>query len=467
MKFKSPLLYIIGASLLFGSCTKELQQDNQQAIGDVNAFTTIDHVQYGVNGAYGMLSTYVNDVYKSALVSDELKIGPDNGGAGALTFRYQYGSDATTGGDVIAGYGGYYSLIDQVNRVLPHVYDVQGGTQARKDQLQAYLLGLRGFAHFCLLQSFAKNYDPAGLGIAVVTSVSTSAKPSRNTMAETITQIETDLNTAKNLLPAVTSANFSDTVLNKLNIAAIQARVSLYKKDYASAITYATEVISSGIRPLATPVNYPGIWTDFNSLNNPNNEVLFRIRLLQSSVLGSLWTSTGGTIFLSPSDKLYDSYGANDIRRDIFIGTTGGNRYVNKHYQSDRGGRIVDLKIFRTSEMYLIRAEANARKASPDITAGAADLNAVRAQRITGYTNESFASAATLADAVLLERYKEMCFEGFRIFDLKRNNLPVQRNASDASPAWQTLPANSDLFTFPIPRAAISANPNIQQNPGY
>ena len=38
---------------------------------------------------------------------------------------------------------------------------------------------------------------------------------------------------------------------------------------------------------------------------------------------------------------------------------------------------------------------------------------------------------------------KELCFEGFRFFDLKRNNLPVQRNATDASPAWQTLPAGN------------------------
>lgn len=468
MNFKKPLLYIVGASLLFGSCTKELQQDNPQAIGDANAFQTIEHIQLGVNGAFGALATYTDDIYKSALVSDEVKLGPDNGGAGALTYRYQYGSDATSGGDVIAGYGDYYAMIDQINRVLPHVYTVAGGTQARKDQLQAYLLGLRGFAHFCVLQSFAKNYDPAGLGIAVVTQSTASGQPSRNTMAESIGQIENDLNTAKNLLPAVTTANFSDTVLNKVNIAAIQARIALYKKDYASAITYATEVISSGIRPLATPADYPGTWTDLNALNNPNNEVLFRIRLLQSTALGGLWTNTGGSIFISPSDKLFESYEATDIRRDIFIGTTGsGNRYVNKHFQSDRGGRIVDIKIARTSEMYLIRAEANARKASPDVAAGTADLNAVRTQRITGYTNETFPSATALADAVIQERFKELCFEGFRIFDLKRNNLSVQRNASDASPAWQTLPAGSDLFVFPIPRSAILANPNIQQNPGY
>jgi hypothetical protein len=468
MNLKNSFLYILGAGLLFSSCSKELQQDNPQAIGDDNAFQTMEHVQLATNGAFGGFSNYSTDVYKSALVSDEVKLGPDNGGAGALTYRYQYGSDGTTGGDVIAGYGGYYGMIDLINRTLPHVNTVSGATQARRDIVQGHLLGLRGMAHFQLLQAFAGNYDPSALGIAVVTQSNAAAKPARNTIAESLTQIENDLTTAKNLLPAVTSANFSDTVLNRLNIAAVQARVALYKRDYTAAITFATEVISSGIRPLATPANYPGIWTDVSPLNNATNEVLFRIRLLQSTALGGQYTNTGGSIFISPSDKLYDAYGTGDIRRDIFIGTNGaGARYVNKHYTSDRGARIVDIKVARTSEMYLIRAEAHARKATPDLTAGAADINAVRTQRIIGYTPVVFASAASLADAVIQEKFKELCFEGIRIYDLKRNSLPVQRNASDASPAWQTLPANSPLFVFPIPRSAILANPNIVQNPGY
>jgi hypothetical protein len=87
--------------------------------------------------------------------------------------------------------------------------------------------------------------------------------------------------------------------------------------------------------------------------------------------------------------------------------------------------------------------------------------------RIDGYVDETFSTAQELVNAVLEERFKELCFEGHRFFDLKRNNLPVQRNASDASPEWQTLPANSYRFVFPIPQAAMLANPNMEQNDGY
>jgi hypothetical protein len=181
-----------------------------------------------------------------------------------------------------------------------------------------------------------------------------------------------------------------------------------------------------------------------------------------------LWTTTGGNIYISPSSKLENSYVANDQRLAAFIGTNAsGGKYVNKFFSSSRGGRVVDMKACRTAEMYLIRAEAYAKKASPDVTLGAADLNFLRSKRITGYANQVFASATDLFNAVIEERFKELCFEGFRIFDLKRNNLPVQRLAADASAAWQTLPAGDYRFVFPIPNDELLANPQMVQNDGY
>ena len=284
-------------------------------------------------------------------------------------------------------------------------------------------------------------------------------------MGEVMSRIDTDLSDAKAALSDVTISDFKDTVMNKINIAAYQARIALYKRDYAAAVTYATEVINSGVKPLATGTGFGGIWTDEN-----DSETLFRVRYATSidGAIGTLWTATGGQVYIAPSDKLVSSYDANDIRRPAFIDTNAaGNVYVNKFYESSRGGRVVDLKACRISEMYLIRAEAYAKAGSPDLIAGTADLNLLRSYRITGYVDENFSNATDLVTAVLEERFKELCFEGFRLFDLKRNNLPVERLASDASPAWQTLSASSPLFVLPIPSDEISANPNVIQNEGY
>ncbi len=458
-------LSLISVAVL-SSCDKELDQQDPGSFSDANAFLTISDVQLGTNGAYGRYGAYLNDIYTSALTSDEGKIGAGNNGQGQLTYRFQYTSDATAGGDVTAAFAQYYSMIDQINRVLPFVPTVKSANaaeDARRPILQGQLLALRGIAYLSLLELYSPRYNASEpLGVPVVTTSNPLAKPARSTQAQVIAQIESDLSTAKGLLPAVTVATFSDTVMNKINIAAYQARVALFKQDYPAAVTFATEVITSNVKPISSGAAFSGIWTD-----NSTSELLFRIRYATSTALGGLFTTTGGLIYIAPSDKLVASYDNADIRKAAYIGTTGGNNFVNKYFTSSRGGRVVDMKCIRTAEMYLIRAEANAKLATPNLVAAAADVNTVRTNRITGYVPVTYTTAAVALDDILLEKFKELAFEGLRFKDLKRNNRDVQRLASDANPAWQTLLATSPLFTYPIPNSEILANPNVVQNPGY
>lgn len=461
-------LYIFcGGLLMLASCKKQLDRQPTDYFTPVNAYQTLAHIQLGTNEAYNRYGAYTNDMYINALLSDESKLGKDNAGQGALTYRWQYGADGTTGGDVTAAWGSYYAMIDQINTVLDFIpkVTVTAGEVGRRDIVKGQLLALRAIAHFSLLEMYADRYDPTKLGIPYMTKSSVLGRPARNTIGEVVTNIEKDLSDAMTLLPAVTAATFTDTVMNQINVTGYRARIALYKRDYQAAINYATTVINSGVRPLATGANYTGIWTDANT----NQEVLFRRRNATSTSVGGLWTTTGGLIYVAPSDKLVAALSdPNDARKAVTIGGSAANGYyVNKFYTSSRGGRVVDMKAMRIAEMYLIRAEAYAKLASPDIAAGTADLNTVRAARITGYVPVTFPDAASLISAVLDERFKELAFEGFRWFDLKRNNLPVARLASDANPAWQNLPANSPLWVLPIPRYELDANPNIVQNPGY
>ncbi|MEN9964167.1 MAG: hypothetical protein RL582_1262 [Bacteroidota bacterium] len=466
MKYNKFLLIIAAAAVGFSSCKKDLDQQPTDTFSEANAFLTLNDVQLGTNAIYGRYGAYANDMFVSALLSDEAKLGADNSGGGALTYRYQFASDNTTGGDVIGAWGSYYSVIDQVNRVLPKVPTVTAtpSEEPRRNILKGQLLAMRAIAHFGLLQAYCKNYNPTeSRGVPLLLTSNPVGKPARNTMGEVMAQIEADLNAARTLLPGVNPGDFRDTVLNRVNVSAYQARIALYKKDYDAAINYATEVIDSRVKPLVSGGQFQAIWTD-----DVSSEVLFRIRYATSTAIGGLWTTTGGNVNIAPSDKLAASYSPNDIRLETYIGTNAsGNNYLNKFFTSSRGGRVVDMKACRTAEIYLIRAEANARKSTPDLAAAAADLNALRSNRITGYTNETFASASVLIDAIMLERYKELAFEGFRFWDLKRNDLPVNRLASDASADWQTLPVGNYRFVLPIPNSEILANPNIRQNDNY
>jgi starch-binding outer membrane protein, SusD/RagB family len=298
-----------------------------------------------------------------------------------------------------------------------------------------------------------------------MTTSSLLGTPSRNTSGQVVAAIENDLTTARPLLGAAPSAaSFDDKFINVITVDAIRARVALYKGDFAAAETLAGSVIATNVRPLATGANFNGIWTDAVT----NAEVLLRLRRGGQS-LGANYTTSSGQVYLSPSDKLNNILAANDIRKAAYIATVSGKRVVNKFYTSAAGARINDMKAIRIAEMYLIRAEARASKASPDLAGATQDINDLRAQRITGYVAvPTFASQSIAISEIMDERFKELCFEGFRFYDLKRRGMDMVRLASDVDNTnWLTLPASSHRFQFPIPASEILANPNMVQNANY
>jgi hypothetical protein len=169
-----------------------------------------------------------------------------------------------------------------------------------------------------------------------------------------------------------------------------------------------------------------------------------------------------------PSIKLKTQYSRTaDIRFPSFFGSAGNDTSIVTKYPGNASGPAINhLKAIRISEMILIKAEANAEL--DQLALVAQDVNLVRRNRITGYTDVAFATKDEALAAVMNERYKELAYEGFRFFDLKRKSLPVERLTVDVQSAnWQTLPANNFRFAFAIPASEIFANPATQQNPGY
>lgn len=461
MKFN--IKKIIAASTLviaLASCKKELDLKPSDYFTEDKAYLTVEDVQAGVTAAYARMGAYTSNIYASALLSDEARLGAGNAGQGALTYRYQTNSGD---GAITGAFGAFYSVIHQVNTVLRYVDNVSGDASLKAD-LKGQLLGLRAVCHYYILESYSGRYNASGVGVPFCTTTDIFALLGRGTMGETLSKIEADLTAAQSLLAATTSTNFSDRIFNKINLTAFQAKIALYKGDYDAAINYATTVINSGIKPIVSGTAYSGIWTDVNQ-----NEILFRVIYPTSTVMGGMWSTLAGDSYIAPSDKLTNAYTTGDNRKAIFIGTVGGNRIVKKYYTSSRGGLVVDMKMIRTAEMYLIRAEAYAKATTPNITAGANDLFELRKKRFTPVPTvaPTFASSGDLLTAVLDERFKELCFEGTRFFDLKRNYLPVARLASDAGSSWLGLDKDNFRFLLPIPAEEIQANPKMTQNPGY
>ena len=110
-----------------------------------------------------------------------------------------------------------------------------------------------------------------------------------------------------------------------------------------------------------------------------------------------------------------------------------------------------NIGLIRLAEMYLIRAESNARLNTSVGASVLADYNRIRSR-----AGLAAATGTITVDQILLERRLELAHEGFRIHDIKRTKQKVVDFNFDA-----------DKLVFPIPFREIELNKALVQNPGY
>jgi hypothetical protein len=457
------VILALGLVSTFG-CEKNIDLRPTDLIDASAAYQTVADLEAGTIGSYSNIS-YENSLFIGSIMTDEVRWAVDNNSRNyGLPHKWQIDPG---NGDVTSAWGNLYNVIDRVNRALA-VADGLSGDQALKDRDKGELLAIRAFCHFELLRFYAPTYDAAALGVPIMLQSSVLGQPARNTFGETIAQVKADLAAAKSLIPAsYTVADF--TRFTRLAVSALQARVALYEKNYDDAITYSSDVIAA--KPLATVAQYPSIWTDAST-----TEIVFALkRSSNTGYVGTLWRDTNNDVFFSPSykeidlfDKTADIRYNTFIKQDLTIASPREQWLVIKYPGQTATNKFNNVKVLRTSEMYLIRAEAYAAK--NNITSGAADLNALRANRITGYTAQTFATTAALTDAVYTERMKELFCEGHRFFDIRRRNLTITRDDRDlvtGTSIPKILTPTDRNYQLPIPQAEIFANKSILQNPNY
>jgi hypothetical protein len=548
---KKRIVFLSLFAILF-SCNDATEIVQEGELNDQRLFTNVDNMQLFLNETYDRLAIE-NDIQVSSLLSDEVAIG------GALTVNdTQRFFVVSTNGSADAIWATHYNLINYCNRVIrgatyftPPAADV-----ADYNSILAQARALRAFAHFELMVYFSEDLsDASGLGVMLLDRVPvTTDDIPRATNGELFSFIENDLAFAQANLGTplagstpVTSAN-SYKYINQNFINAFRARMYLYRKDYAQALTYADAVI--GARPLATstftlPANYPATsdvippsgagtgsttinvspttapaqavqralytidqWTSASAptyrkmwVDSDQGELLFAIdRPNNKTNFSSRYNTNGsyitGAVLYDMGRNLFNLYtqplggGAQDFRRWSFVdrsatisatpatATRIGEQIVIDKYPGKTGAHTAnDVKVFRASEIYFIKAECLVRNGN---LAGAATLiQQVRQARnyITGATvpTPSYANATEAFADILLERRKELAFEGHRYIDLKRLGADAgvpgtDRDATDGANSNAISPLNILLgdyrFTLPIPQAEININPLIQ-NPGY
>jgi hypothetical protein len=479
-------LFLVSLCVLWStSCRDYLEFEETDLIAGDIALRTVENNESAIIGAYGAVNNAM-DILLNAVFSDEVKTAGEFYNA-STTHEWKYGPADVGLRDSYTAIDPQYQVIDRVNRVLALIEtadSTRNGDNVLRRRLKGEALFLRALAHFDLYRYYGAKYSANSLAMPYMEE-STMAAQARIVTSEYFQKLNRDITDAKALLPATTAD------INRANVVAangLHARIALYSENWADAETYATAYINAV--PLASLATFPGIWTDANTAEQAYRIVRTSTQPSTNPRLGSLFRATSasatniGTVTWTTSDKLYDSYSATDIRRNAYFTTNAtlaaANRpnpsrpglIINKYAGGNFGTateNLVNSKMMRTSEMYLIRAEARAEQNKiSGANSAESDLNTLRAARITDHVDITLSTKDQAISEILTERFKELAFEGHRFWDLKRRGLAVDRLDTDApSSDGKTLPANSFKFALPIPDPEIKANPAMEQNPGY
>lgn len=468
------LIPIIITLLFTVSCDDQLERFPVDTLVEETAFQQVSDLENGLRGAINSINRgggLASLIAFNSIFSDNCKIGGDSGGQQIALINQILNSQ---GGDQ-GTWTDRYNAINNFNRLLAAAGTITpaSGEEDTYDNILAQSYAFRAYLHFDLLTYYAEDLmNPSSLGVYYQNVVATSGFPARQTVGEVLTEIENDLTLAASLMPASsTDANYASQNF----ITFLRARVALYTGDYTTAISNANTIISN--YTLATQAQYTAMFAG----DGDTTEVIFKF----DNVLGNnaaiafnwIFTGTGGS-FMDMSNGLFAAFSAGDVRRTVNVDPTsdpGANPTVliiGKYPPNADTNYINDYKAMRLSEMYLIRAEAQARKAAPDFAAAAADISAIRTARFGSLqTVSTYTSLNEAITNIKAERRIELCFEGFRYIDIKRYrnilNVGIERLPADCGTVPCSLPVSSEKFVFPIPQGEINANSNMVQNSGY
>jgi hypothetical protein len=263
---KNKLVIFSFLLLSLGACKKVIDVKETDFIGGDIALKTVANTEQGIVGAYAAMNVEMA-ILLNATFADEVKPGEFyNAGT---THEWQYSSQDVGLRDNFTAFNLYYRIIDRVNRVLvalPNAVAANATEAALKERLRGEALFLRAFCHFELYRYYSNTSVGSELAVAYMETPSL-ASTARITLTPFVAKLKADMAAAKPLLPTALTDLYRAT---RPAVSALQARVALYLKEYADAVTFSSEYITA--LPLATRANFPAIWTDAN-----NSELAFKL----------------------------------------------------------------------------------------------------------------------------------------------------------------------------------------------
>jgi hypothetical protein len=503
---KKRIFTIIALVVFAASSCKNLNVNPSDAISTGTIVTTTDGLTNALNGAYALLKDHVefngsvdaNNMYLrqfyhlSDFASDDIVCGQVT--TDPLYYSFSLDHSPAQGNTRYYWYISY-KIITGVNTVIDAV-EKSGKTDAVTNQLLGECYFLRAFCHFNLVRLFGKPYtvDPNSPGVILRTNLTDDAKKARSTVKEVYDSVLADGEKAASLMTQSRGVQYA----SQEAAWSLLARVNLYREDNAKAIEYANKVIGSGKFTLATKATYPALFANATTAS----ETIFCIAFTAvddygkfgsiASMIYSDGNSGWGEEYASSSLRAAMAPHPEDIRWAYIVPSKVGDvvqkkngiemYYISKFSFQGGSPNLSSPIMFRLAEMYLIRAEAEAKTGATP--AALDDVDMIRKNRgLEGSLyNKVVPGGKTALDVVLEEKRIEMAFEGHRSYDVFRNKRALNKaywgyhitglketdiDLSKTPSGYPnlTVPYTSPRIIYYIPVDETLTNPLATQNP--
>lgn len=335
-----------------------------------------------------------------------------------------------------------YDPINNCNNVIKYIDDVTGTPEDRK-RIKGQALATRGYLYMLLAShySFAIDKDPNATCVPIYTEptdmeVALNGNPAAS-VSEVYQRALDDLKEALTLIPenyshgGEASKQYMPDYLVTLGL---MARTSLYARNWDDAYSHAVKALALN-NYLMNEEEYKSGFNDFTNKEwlwaysgiASDNDPCYLFYFKDCTTPGSHYTSVN----CDPWFK--EKYEDGDYRKDLFNwGQTAYNNWAmlnSKFKFKSVEDMLGDIVMMRTSEMYLIKAEAAARIAGKESEAQQTLQTLRNARMKSGAAKTVTETGDALIKEIWLERRKELWGEGFSLTDIIRNQQSVERKA--------------------------------------
>lgn len=440
------------------SCgTDDLDPALEQNKSVEGSITDVSNLYGVIKGAYSIMTAtgyYGRDLIATNEVRTENCFS--NGNSGRFTTQASFTYDKNTG----FFWDEAYAAIASANIIIGTDVTSLSGDQDYGKHLQGQAYAIRALCHFDLLKQYGQMNAGGTLGVPYVTEFKGSDLfPSRNTVAECEQMIMDDLGMAFTLMSDA-YYDSSQEFFNKFAAKALESRVALYFGDYPAARDAAQLVIGSNKYSIIAAGDYVSSFGQKSS-SNSIFELAFNLADTRGGdSLGYIYKTgaTGSYGDIQVIDGTLSIFEPGDVRANIlgYEPTSPKPTALRNLYKFPDLNGVNNYNIIRYEEVILNYAEALLETSGDALT----QINKLRLKRgVPALTSVNKA-------AILLERRKELMFEGFRYDDLMRTGSPIvafslQQNITE------TIPYGDFRLAWAIPAAEMNANSNMVQNKDY